>query len=191
MRSARPAALGIASCPGSHLGLLRTSYPDWSSRADDSPPERSRHPLGASRSSPCFRRRDSLVIAGRASTLSWPAGAPGDPVGQLAGLDQLCVDGTLRYPLRLGVLGELAANVFRGGAASRRHTATFAWPSRDLRRTQLPSSARSSAGQSSCLLSSGSRVRILPGAPGQRVFEVLGQCGGEPKREPLGVWWLP
>ena len=35
------------------------------------------------------------------------------------------------------------------------------------------SSARSSAGQSSCLLSSGSRVRILPGAPGQGV---LGSC---------------
>jgi hypothetical protein len=43
-------------------------------------------------------------------------------LGSLPGLDQLCVDGTLRYPLRLGVLGELAANVVRGGAASRADT---------------------------------------------------------------------
>jgi hypothetical protein len=38
---------------------------------------------------------------------------------QLAGLDRLCVDGTLRYPLPLGALGTLTANVSRGGAASR------------------------------------------------------------------------
>src|SRR5712691_967650 len=55
----------------------------------------------------------------------------------------------------------------RGASASGgRHTATFAWPSCDLRPANLSPSARSSAGQSSCLLSSGSRVRILPGALG-------------------------
>ena len=50
-----------------------------------------------------------------------------------------------------------------GGRRSR-HTATRTWPRRDLRRPHLSPGARSSGGQSSCLLSSGSRVRILPGA---------------------------
>ena len=45
-----------------------------------------------------------------------------------------------------------------------RHTATLVWPMCDIRRAKLSPGARSSAGQSSCLLSSGSRVRILPGA---------------------------
>jgi DNA-binding transcriptional LysR family regulator len=49
--------------------------------------------------------------------------------------------------------------------ASGDDTATFVYPSRDIRRAQLFPGARSSAGQSSCLLSSRSRVRILPGAP--------------------------
>ena len=38
---------------------------------------------------------------------------------QLAGLDRLCVDGTLRYPLPLEADGKLTANVSRGDAASR------------------------------------------------------------------------
>ena len=38
-------------------------------------------------------------------------------------------------------------------------------PSRDLRPAEWEAGACSSAGQSGCLLSSGSRVRILPGAP--------------------------
>src|SRR5215469_5544672 len=73
-----------------------------------SPLEHCSYPLAGSRFNPCFRRRDLLVIAWRASTLSWPAGAPDDLFGSLRGLDQPCVDGTLRYSLRLGVLGKLA-----------------------------------------------------------------------------------
>ena len=176
----------------SYLGCFQSVTPPGSSTADTAPPQRSPPASGRQPASPCFRRRDSFVIAGRALTLSWPAGAAGDPVGQLGGLDQLCVDGTLRYPLRLGESsGSWELTFSEVVRPQGRHTATFAWPSRDLRRTQLRSSARSSAGQSSCLLSSGSRVRILPGAPGQRVFEALCQYSEEPKREPLGVWWLP
>jgi hypothetical protein len=48
--------------------------------------------------------------------------------------------------------------------ASRDDTATSVYPSCDIRQAHLFPGARSSAGQSSCLLSSGSRVRILPGA---------------------------
>ena len=103
----------------------------------------------------------------RALTLSWPAGTAGDPVGQLAGWTNSASDGTLRYPLRLEVLRSAGGyRFFRGGAASRADTLR---PSRSRRVIfaihNYVSSARSSAGQSSCLLSSGSRVRILPGAP--------------------------
>jgi hypothetical protein len=54
-------------------------------------------------------------------------------------------------------------------AVATRHTAIFTWPSCDFCQAQLSAGARSSAGQSSCLLSSGSRVRILPGAPASQV----------------------
>jgi hypothetical protein len=123
---------------------------------------------------PCLRRRDSLVIAGRTFTLSWPAEAAGDPVGRSPDLASSALTvpcGSLCGWEPSGSWRRTFPKVVRPQG---RHTATFAWPSRDLRRTQLRSSARSSAGQSSCLLSSGSRVRILPGA----LFEkpVQGQC---------------
>ena len=121
----------------------------------------------------CLRRRDSLVIAGRTSTLSWPAGAAGGSAGSSPGLASSALTvpcGTLCGWEPSGSWRRTFPEVVRPQG---RHTATFAWPSRDLRRTQLRSSARSSAGQSSCLLSSGSRVRILPGAPGQSFLRLL------------------
>src|SRR5271169_5859017 len=74
-------------------------------------------------------------------------------------------DAGFGYALAVGELPRAAGLFLAEVTASQgRHTATFVWPWCDLRRAQLPSGARSSAGQSSCLLSSGSRVRILPGA---------------------------
>ena len=119
------------------------------------------------------RRRDSLVIAARVSTLSWPARTAGIRSGNLPGLTRSALTvpcGTLCGWESSRSWRSTFSEVVRPQG---RHTATFAWPSCDLRRTQLRSSARSSAGQSSCLLSSGSRVRILPGAPGQSFIRLL------------------
>ena len=122
---------------------------------------------------PVVRRRDSLVIAAWVSTLSWPARPAGIRSGSLPGLTRSALTvpcGTLCGWESSGSWRSTFSEVVRPQG---RHTATFAWPSCDLRRTQLRSSARSSAGQSSCLLSSGSRVRILPGAPGQSFIRLL------------------
>ncbi len=76
----------------------------------------------------------------------------------------LRADGRLRYSraARGFAAGGLLPGEDRIG--SRDDTATFVYPSCDIRQAHLFPGARSSAGQSSCLLSSGSRVRILPGA---------------------------
>ena len=113
---------------------------------------------------PVVRRRDSLVIAAWVSTLSWPARPAGIRSGSLPGLTRSALTvpcGTLCGWESSRSWRSTFSEVVRPQG---RHTATFAWPSRDLRRTQLRSSARSSAGQSSCLLSRRAGVRIPPGA---------------------------
>ena len=68
-----------------------------------------------------------------------------------------------------------------GHTGSGDDTATFVYPSCDIRRAHLFLGARSSAGQSSCLLSSGSRVRILPGALGQPLMRTSAGAEGAKK----------
>ena len=60
--------------------------------------------------------------SGRASTLSWPAGAAGDPVGSLPGLTSSALSARCGTLCGWEALGELAANVIRGDAASRADT---------------------------------------------------------------------
>ena len=131
--------------------------------AATSPLKQSRYPLGPD--APARgRRRDSLVIAAWVWTLSWPARPAGIRSGSLPGLTRSALTvpcGTLCGWESSGSWRSTFSEVV-GPQGS--HTATFAWPSRDLRRTQLRSSARSSAGQSSCLLSRRAGVRIPPGA---------------------------
>ena len=73
-------------------------------------------------------------------------------------------DGGLRYSRAARGIAARGLPSGEERAGSGDDTATFVYPSCDIRRAHLFPGARSSAGQSSCLLSSGSRVRILPGA---------------------------
>ncbi len=119
---ARPAALGPQAWD-SHLGLFRTSYPARSSTADTPPLERTairRAPAAVDK--PVRQRTRLTCYSGRASTLSWPVGPTGDPVGSLPDLTSSSLTGPCGTLCDWGVLGELTTNVFRGGAASRADT---------------------------------------------------------------------